>query len=154
MSSEVCLKTLVDEERLDLAEQNGSIFLALRRPEIFDSKFAPLVRRLACACCRTVQDHLTEKASLEALDTIECFAYGHASFNELVNARNAAKLAARRVRKCMRTNRRACIAAEAVRDSGRNNAFEALKLCTQKISQAGAHAQVELCRIIRKGLVG
>jgi hypothetical protein len=56
--------------------------------------------------------------------------------DEVVNARDAAKLAARRVRR-QRAGRPLESAAAAVRDAGRNNAIEALLLASQHARDAG-----------------
>jgi hypothetical protein len=127
----------IDWARIDLAEQLGEVTLVLRRPDIFDPALAPLLRRFACTCCRAVQHHLTDEASREAMAVIERFACGSASFEELVHARDAAKLAARQARRHMPRNSHAYAASAAVRDAGRNNAFEAILLSSRAAKRAG-----------------
>jgi hypothetical protein len=129
---------LIDWTRLDLAEQYGGVVLVLRVGHIiYEPALAPLLRRFVCACCRAVQHHLTEQASREALAVIERFAHGRASMEELVTARDAAKVAARRVRKRTPRDSHALAASEAVRDAGRNHAFEALVLACRAAQRAG-----------------
>jgi hypothetical protein len=97
------------------------------------------MRQFACACCRAVEDLLCDD-SRTALDVIERFARGEASFDELVAARDRAKVIARRVRKERRRDRvgrRYIAAAEAVRDAGRNQAFEAAILVLAAVRRAG-----------------
>jgi hypothetical protein len=134
---------VIDEKRLDqiLAGRWRWDGLApALRPCVHDPRMTPALRRFACACCRAVQDHLTED-SIEALAVIERFAYGRASFEELVYARDSAKLAARRVRRRMPRDRQAVAAGEAVCHAGRNQAFEALLLTSRAARQAGLTIQ-------------
>ena len=56
-------------------------------------------RQFACACCRALDKWLVSSASVDALAIIERFVSGKASFDELVAARNAARRAARRLKK-------------------------------------------------------
>lgn len=135
------LNDLIDWTRLEEAECWGGVILVLRCPDIYDPVNASLLRRFTCACCRGVQLQLMEEASCKALDVIERFAHGSASFEELVDARNAAKLAARRVCRRRPRSRHACAASEAVRDAGRNNAFEALLLSCRAAERAGLSIQ-------------
>ncbi|HJT78883.1 MAG TPA: hypothetical protein VJ739_16925 [Gemmataceae bacterium] len=129
--------SLIDWSQLDRAEQRGNVLFVLRGPDLYDPALAPLLRRFAAACCRAVQAHLMEQVSRDALGVIERFAYGQASFAELVEARDAAKLAARRVRKRCPKDHHARAASEAVRDAGRNHAFEAVCLTSWAAKRAG-----------------
>jgi hypothetical protein len=97
------------------------------------------------ACCRELQPILWVE-SVQALDVIERFAYGRASFDELVDARRLAKSTARRVAryKGMRTKEHA--ANEAVRDAGRNDGAELLSLVCWRLKRAklSVHRQAEI----------
>jgi hypothetical protein len=103
---------------------------------VFDRDFFPLHRRFLCTCCRELDPLLTEE-SRRALDVIEAFAFGRASFSDFVAARDAAKVAARRVAKREGCRSRRHAAAEAVRDAARNEGFEALMLCCRALRRAG-----------------
>jgi hypothetical protein len=113
-----------------------TVLSVIRRPNVFDLRLAPMLRRFLCVCCREIEHHLTEPDSRSALEMIERFAYGKASFDELVLARDAAKLAARRVRRSTHRTSNACAASEAVCHAGRNNAFEAVLWCSHALSGA------------------
>jgi len=139
----------VDEDRLDrlAARRWRDARLALVvRSEVFDPAMAPALRRFACACCRAVESLLIEADSREVLNVIERFAFGRASFEVLVIARQAAKLAARRVRRRIPKDRTAEAASEAVCHAGRNQAVEALLLTSQVARRArlSVRAQAEL----------
>jgi hypothetical protein len=105
-------------------------------PQVFDRDFFPLYRRFLCACCGKLANQLTDE-SRRALETIQAFAYGRASFTEFVVARNAAKIVARRVAKTEGRRSRRYAAAVAVRDSARNEGFEALMLGCRALRRAG-----------------
>jgi hypothetical protein len=127
--------TLIDWGRLDDDENLYSPVRIFRGPQVFDRDFYPLYRRFLTACCRELDQLLIEESS-NALKVIEAFAYSRASFTELVEARNAAKVAARRIAKQKAGGSRR-YAAEAVRDSARNDGFEALLVCCYKLKRAG-----------------
>jgi hypothetical protein len=82
------------------------------------------------------------------LVVIERFAYGLASFEELVRARDSAKHAARRVRKRQPRYRHEVAASEAVRDAGRNQTAEVVYFTSRAASRAGLNirSQIELLR--------
>jgi hypothetical protein len=88
--------SLVDWTCLPQAEAIGQPALLIRRPFVFDRSLDPLLRRFACECCRALDARLTDDGR-NALDVIERFVAGFASFEELVMARDSAKLVARRV---------------------------------------------------------
>jgi hypothetical protein len=99
-------------------------------------EFQPWCRRVACALCSALEQTLVDVASREALGVIGRFALGEATMDELVKARDSAKLAARRLRR-RRAGRPSESAAAAVRDAGRNNAIESLILASQHARDAG-----------------
>lgn len=74
----------------------ASVATVLRGLDVYDPRNGPFLRRFCCRCCRAHKRHLPDE-SLAALETIERFCDGKASFDELVQARDAAKLSARRV---------------------------------------------------------
>jgi hypothetical protein len=128
--------TLVDCRQLEGAGDFYEPVRIFRGPQVFDRDFFPLYRRFLCACCRALDPLLTEE-SRRALDVIEAFAYGRASFSEFVAARDAAKVAARRVAKREGCRSRRHAASEAVRDAARNEGFEALMLGCRAARRAG-----------------
>jgi hypothetical protein len=127
--------TLINWRQLETDDNSFSPVRIFCGPQVFDRDFYPLYRRFLSACCRELDDLLTDE-SRKALDVIEAFAYSRASFGELVAARNAAKVAARRVAK-LRGAGSHLYAAAAVRDSARNDGFEALLLCCYQLKRAG-----------------
>jgi hypothetical protein len=130
--------SIIDERRLD--QPHAELWNCLAPPlcpKIIEPRMAPALRRFACTCCRAVQHHLAERESVEALEAIERFAEGRASFEELVVARNAAKLAARRARPRIPRDRRIVAASEAVCHAGRNHACEAMVLTSRAAERAG-----------------
>lgn len=128
--------TLLDPRLLECADDLYEPVRMFRGPQVFDRAFFPLYRRFLCACCGELDNLLTAE-SRRALVTIRAFAYGHASFTEFVAARNAAKIAARQVAKAEGRRSRRYAAAVAVRDSARNEGYEALLLCCRALRSAG-----------------
>jgi hypothetical protein len=132
---------IIDEGQIDQAHagrshQRGVSLAPILRDGVFNPKMAPALRQFACACCRAVQDRLGEH-SIRALEVIERFAHGRASFEELVRARDAAKLAVRRARRHVPRDAHVVAASEAVCHAGRNQAFEALLLTSEAACRAG-----------------
>lgn len=127
---------LIDESRLTVAERYECVASILRRPTVFDRRFFPLYRLFLCACCRRLDGLLTDE-SRRCLGVVERFASGVASFAELVEARDAAKVEARRVGRRYGRRTREYATAEAVRDAGRNAGFEALLLSGRACRRAG-----------------
>jgi hypothetical protein len=128
--------TLVDWPRIEANDNFYEPVLLFRLSRLADLAFHPLYRRFLCACCRVLEPLLSEE-SRRALDVIEAFASGRASFTELVAARDVAKVIARRVAKEEGRGSTEYAAAEAVRDSARNNSVEALILCLRGCRRAG-----------------
>jgi hypothetical protein len=128
--------TWVDWTRLEAAEALEQPALLFLGPRVFDRDFAPHLRQFLCACCRELDEWLDAEA-LRALEVIEHFAAGRASFEELVAARDSAKVAARRAGRRFGLGSRVHAAHEAVRDAARNHAFESLLLCCRAARRAG-----------------
>jgi hypothetical protein len=126
---------LVDWRRIDSDDSLFSPIRMFRGPQVFDRDFHPLYRRFLSTCCRELAHMLTDE-SRKALDVIEAFAHSRASFTELVAARDAAKVATRRVARQRGVGLHRYSAAAAVRDSTRNDGFEALLLCCRQLRGA------------------
>lgn len=141
---------LIDEHRLREDWRHGCLAYILRQPASSDSGFFPLYRLFLCACCRQLDQLLTEERR-RCLCVVERFARGRASFAELVEARDAAKVEARRVGQRWGRRSDAFAAAEAVRDAARNSGFEALLLSGRACRRAGLPIR-EQVRLFRKSV--
>jgi hypothetical protein len=95
-------------------------------------------RRLAVACCQTVSERFVFDDTREALLTIERFAEGRASFDELVAARTAARESARRMRK---RGSKEYEAAMAVCHAAGNQSWAAAYYAASSAAKAGLQAE-------------